>query len=78
MKKKPVKYTDYKMNVRVIEDFLPPPSELVFKEEGVKVTLVLSQRSVKFFKSKAEELDTHYQTMIRNLLDQYAKRFDPK
>jgi len=75
-KKKTVKYTDYKMNVRVIEDFLPPPSELVFKEEGVKVTMVLSQRSVKFFKAKAIELGTHYQSMIRNLLDQYTKRFD--
>ncbi len=75
-KKKPVKYTDHKMNLRVIEDFLPPPSALVFKEEGVKVTLTLSQRSVQFFKRKADELDTHYQTMIRNLLDQYSKRFD--
>jgi hypothetical protein len=34
----------------VINDFLPPPSELVFKKDTVKVTLSLSRRSVNFFK----------------------------
>lgn len=29
----------------VIEDSLPPPNKLVFKEENVKVTLELSKRS---------------------------------
>jgi hypothetical protein len=37
----------------VIPDFLPPPEELAFREEAVKVTIALSKRSVEFFKAEA-------------------------
>lgn len=41
-----IKYTDEPLwKTKVITDFLPPPSELAFHEEGVKVTLVLSKKS---------------------------------
>jgi predicted DNA binding CopG/RHH family protein len=60
--------------IRVIEDFLPPPSELVFREDTVKVTLRLSRRSVDFFKKQAKKHDTQYQRMIRRLLDLYVAR----
>lgn len=75
MKKKTVKYTDETINAKIIKDFLPQPEDLVFKEDNVKVTLTLSRESIDFFKCQAEHLDTHYQTMIRNLLDQYARKF---
>ena len=39
--------------VRLISDFLPPASDLVYREEGVKVTLLLSKKSLTFFKSGA-------------------------
>jgi len=39
---------------RIVEDFLPPPDLLVLREENVKVTLSLSQRSVTFFKRAAQ------------------------
>jgi hypothetical protein len=39
----------------VVTDFLPTPSELAFREEGVKVTLALSKTSVDFFKSEAQK-----------------------
>ena len=72
--KKKIKYTDEDIgNPQVIENFLPPPEELIFKEEEVKVTLTLSKRSVDFFKSQAAEHDTQYQPMIRKLLDAYAR-----
>jgi predicted DNA binding CopG/RHH family protein len=60
--------------IRVIEDFLPPPSELVFREDTVKVTLGLSRKSVDFFKKQAKKYDTQYQRMIRRLLDLYVTR----
>ncbi len=60
--------------IKVIKDFLPPPSELVFKEDTVKVTLGLSRRSVDFFKKQAKKHDTQYQKMIRRLLDLYVTR----
>jgi hypothetical protein len=36
--------------VQVVPDFLPPPEELAFKENTVKVTISLSKGSVEFFK----------------------------
>ncbi|OGI07721.1 MAG: CopG family transcriptional regulator [Candidatus Melainabacteria bacterium RIFCSPLOWO2_12_FULL_35_11] len=75
MKKKTIKYTDESINARVIKDFLPKPEDLVFKEDNVKVTLSLSKKSVNFFKQQSEKFHTHYQTMIRLLLDQYAENF---
>jgi hypothetical protein len=73
---KPIKYTNEPIGpVRVIADFLPPPEELAFREEAVKVTIALSRRSVDFFKAQARRHDTQYQKMIRRLLDQYAERY---
>ncbi len=59
---------------RVIEDFLPPPAELVPREDNVKVTLSLSRRSLDFFKREARKRRVPYQRMIRALVDTYAER----
>lgn len=61
--------------VKVIPDFLPPPEELAFREETVKVTIALSKASVDFFKQEAEKHHVPYQKMIRRLLDEYALRY---
>lgn len=58
----------------LVEDFLPSPDELAFKEDIVKVTIALSKSSVEFFKAKADEHNTAYQKMIRRLLDSYVDR----
>lgn len=55
-----------------VPDFLPAPHQLVLKEDGVKVTLSLSKRSVDFFKRHAQKSNVPYQKMIRSLLDSYA------
>ena len=60
--------------IELVDDFLPSPEELAFKEDTVKVTIALSKSSVDFFKEKAEENDTAYQKMIRRLLDSYVER----
>ena len=71
-----VKYTNEPLGkLRVVPDFLPPPEDLVFREEGVKVTIALSKRSVEFFKGEARKHNTQYQRMIRRLLDAYAERY---
>ena len=57
-----------------VSDFLPPPSELVPREETVKVTLALSKHSVTFFKEQAEKYHVPYQRMIRSLVDEYVDR----
>jgi predicted DNA binding CopG/RHH family protein len=75
MKRTP-RYTDEKLGrVEVVEDFLPPPEQLVLKETGVKVTISLSKRSVDFFKAHAARSRVPYQKMIRNLLDNYADKY---
>jgi hypothetical protein len=58
----------------IVEDFLPPPDKLVFREETTKVTLALSQRSVEFFKAKARKYNVPYQAMIKRIVDLYAQR----
>jgi len=60
--------------VRILNDFLPSPEELAFKEKKVKVTMTLSQASVDFFKAEAKKHHTSYQAMIRQLLDIYANQ----
>lgn len=60
--------------VRIVDDFLPPPDKLVLREEAVKVTLTLSRRSIDFFKREAQRRHVPYQRMIRALVDAYAKR----
>lgn len=71
-----IKYTDEPIEAKVIRDFLPPPEELAFREEGVKVTIALSKKSVEFFKSEAEKHHTQYQRMIRKLIDAYVDTYD--
>ena len=69
------KYTSEPLGrLEVIDDFLPPPDQLVLKEDGVKVTISLSKRSVDFFKAHAAQSKVPYQRMIRSLLDTYADR----
>jgi predicted DNA binding CopG/RHH family protein len=60
--------------VEVIRDFLPPPEELAFREDGVKVTLSLSPKSVAFFKNQARTYKSPYQRMIRRLIDLYVEQ----
>jgi len=73
-----IKYTDERLgDVKVVRDFLPPPEELAFREEGVKVTLALSKKSVEFFKSEAAIHHTQYQRMIRRLVDAYVESYAP-
>lgn len=60
--------------VEVSRDFLPRPEELVFRPKGVKVTITLSEDSLNYFKAQAERLQTPYQRMIRNLIDEYVQR----
>ena len=69
-----IRYADESLGtLSVVRDVLPSPEELVFREEGVKITIALSKRSVEFFKRQAEKRNTQYQRMIRRVLDAYAE-----
>ena len=74
--KNKIKYTDEPMgDLRVVKDFLPPPDQLVLKEENVKITLSLKKSSVEFFKKEAQKNRTSYQKMIRRVIDWYASQY---
>jgi len=69
-----IRYADERLGKpKAVPDFLPAPEDLVFRDEGVKITLALSKRSVDFFKHEAAKHNTQYQRMIRRLLDAYAE-----
>ena len=69
-----IRYTNEPLgDLEVVPDFLPRPEDLVFRDEGVKVTIALSKRSVEFFKNEAQKHNTQYQRMIRRLHDSYAE-----
>lgn len=61
--------------LKVVDDFLPPPEELLPKEHTVKVTVNLDDATVKFFKSAAKQVGLKYQRMIREVLKGYAKKY---
>ena len=74
--KKKIRYTDEPMGeLRVVEDFLPPPDSLVLKEDNVKITISLSKSSVDFFKKEAKKQHISYQKMIRRVIDVYTARY---
>ncbi len=71
-----IKYADEPMGKpRVVKDFLPPPDQLVLREENVKVTISLNKSSVEFFKKEAQRHRTSYQRMIRRVIDWYASQY---
>jgi hypothetical protein len=73
---KEIAYTDDRLGeIKIINDFLPPPEQLLFKENNINGTLILRKASLDFFKREAEKHHTQYQKMIRRLLDVYAEQY---
>lgn len=76
MKKRKVKYTNEHIGkIKIIDDFLPEPRDLILKEETAKITISLTKSSINFFKKQAAKYHTNYQTMIRALIDEYASHY---
>ena len=65
-------------SAEIVEDFLPPPEDLIFRDDTVKVTISLTQKSIDFFKESAKKQGVPYQSMIRRVLDLYARRYQEK
>jgi predicted DNA binding CopG/RHH family protein len=74
--KSKIKYSDEPLGkLKVVKDFLPPPEQLILKEDKVKITISLSKSSLDFFKRQAEKHRTSYQKMIRRVIDFYASHY---
>jgi len=75
--KSKTKYTNEPMGeLRVVRDFLPPPDQLILKEDHLKVTISLKKSSIDFFKIQAKKHKTSYQKMIREVVDGYASHYE--
>ena len=61
--------------LKLVEDFLPHPKDLIVPEQTIMVTLRLSEKSINFFKKQAKKYHTKYQKMLRLLVDKYAERY---
>lgn len=72
--KSKIKYSEEPLgDLEIVADFLPSASELAFREESVKVTIMFSKKSIEYFKTEASKYHTQYQRMIRRLVDTYAE-----
>ena len=58
--------------VRIVPDFLPSPEEIALSFKKQKVTILLDERSVAFFKLQAKRLGAKYQQLMREVLRRYA------
>jgi hypothetical protein len=74
--KNKIRYKDEPIGtLKVVKDFLPPPEQLVLKEDNIKVTISLNRASVDFFKKEANKYKTSYQKMIRRIVDLYVSQY---
>lgn len=60
---------------RQVADFLRPPSELLPKEEALKITLSIDSETVDLFKKVAKKNGMKHQRMMREGLKGYAKSY---
>ena len=70
--KKKITYRDELIDFKVVEDFLPGPSELIVNRPEVSVTLELGKSSLAYYKIVAKKNKTTYKRIIKKLLDTYA------
>ena len=64
--------------IKIVDDFLPNPKDLVLKEETAKIIISLTKSSIDFFKNEAAKQHINYQVMIRALLDKHASYYNEK
>ncbi len=58
-----------------VADFLPPPDQLVRKQKKEKITISIDSECVQFFKTAAAKENLKYQTMMNEVLLQYARHY---
>jgi hypothetical protein len=61
-------------NVTIVDDFLPPPEQLVSKKNTVRLTLDFTKESIEFLQREAQHQNASYEVMIRKLVDAYVQQ----
>ena len=60
--------------ITIIDDFLPPPEVMVKYQKNQKITIILNEFSLDFFKNLAKKKGIKYQPLIRRVLEKYAEK----
>jgi len=60
-------------NAEEIHDLLPPPEHLIRRSKKKRVTMMIDEGTVDYFKKLAKDSDTKYQTLINACLETYVE-----
>jgi hypothetical protein len=68
-----------KGEVTIIDDFLPPPSQLAREgEDTIEITVEYTRLSIELLIEEAEEAHVSYQYLLRALVDEHAEQYAQK
>ncbi|MCC7140568.1 MAG: ribbon-helix-helix protein, CopG family [Candidatus Eisenbacteria bacterium] len=59
--------------LKVVSDFLPPPSEIAPREASVRISISLGKPTVAFLRAEAARNDMPCSALIRRLIDLYVE-----
>jgi hypothetical protein len=64
--KSKIRSTDEPMGeLKIINDFLPSPDQLILKDDNVKITIALKKSKGELFMHEAKKQHTSYQEVMR-------------
>lgn len=77
-----INYTDATSDINqaldsaiIVDDFLPPPGELVKKNKKEKITIAIDKQSLDMYKKYAKKHNAKYQSMINEVVGAYANKY---
>jgi predicted DNA-binding protein YlxM (UPF0122 family) len=73
-----IKYTDQDLEFgEIVEDFLPPPSELIPKQKKVEIKLNLAEEKLLLIEKEANKKNISSQDLIESIIDKYIPQLKP-
>ncbi len=70
-----IRYTDEELEFgEIVEDFLPPPSQLIAKQKKVTITIELTEEKLQLIESEAKKKQLSYSSLIESILNDYTQQ----
>ena len=74
MKRRTALSAEPRGRLRVVQDTLPHPRELVPREDSVQITCALSREAAEFFRLEAAQTRLSVHRLLRRVLEAYASQ----
>ena len=74
MKRRTALSAEPRGRLRVVQDTLPHPRELVPREDSVQITCALSREAAEFFRLEAAHTKLPVHRLLRRVLEAYASQ----